>query len=329
MKRLLLPAMLLACAAACAPAPSNTANTNANISNMNMSNTNASNTNSASAGSYSDADIIAKEREIYDDVKKKDTNAFGAMLDDNFIYVTSDTTSPHDKAWTTKDVGSSTLTDITLADFKVVKIDDDAAVVLYNTDGTMTGSDKKTHSEKARESSVWVKRGGKWVGLFHQDCEVRPPMQPPAGNTNSNSIAGANSNKPATAASPAAATADAEANEKAVWDAIKRGDSNAFGNYLADDAMEVEPEKTYTKAESVSTAPTLGFLSTVTLSDFKTVKIDDDATIVTYTAKGMGPDHKSFTEHHSTVWAKRGGTWKAVFHHGTPVGPSQPPAANK
>ncbi|MCA1816786.1 MAG: hypothetical protein LC746_10340, partial [Acidobacteria bacterium] len=52
-----------------------------------------------------------------------------------------------------------------------------------------------------------------------------------------------------------------------------------------------------------------------------------DATIVMYTVKGTGPDHKSFTEHHATVWAMRGGKWQAVFHHGTPVGPPPPPAA--
>lgn len=321
MKRILLPVLLLACAAACAPAPSNNANTN-----MNASNVNAANTNASSSATASDSDLIAKEREIYDDFKKKDAAAFGALLTDDFIYVGSDNATSHDKADTLKQIASSNLTDISLTDFKVVRIDKDAAVVLYNSEGKGTDSKGKSFDQKARESSVWVNRGGKWLAIFHQDCATRPPMPPPAG---ANKNANANSNKATTAASPAAAstTSDAAADEKMVWEAIKRQDGTAFGNFLADDAMEVEPDQIYTKSESVNTVTTLPFLASTTLGDFKTLKIDDDASIVTYTVKGTGPDKKPFTEHHSTVWASRSGKWLAVFHHGTPVEPTMPPSS--
>lgn len=60
------------------------------------------------------------------------------------------------------------------------------------------------------------------------------------------------------------------------------------------------------------------------LSDFKEVKFDNDATLVTYlvkaTAKGFDPDG----ERHSTIWVNRGGKWLAAFHQGTPV--MKPPA---
>jgi hypothetical protein len=324
MKRMLFPLLLLACVAACAPAPSNNANTNAN---MNASNMNAANSNTTSSANPADADLIAKEREIYDDVKKKDTAAFGAMVTDDFIYVSSDAPAPHDKAETTKQIGASRLTDISLTNFKVVRIDKDAAVVIYDSEGKGTSADGKPFDDKARESSVWVNRGGKWLAIFHQDCAISPPMPPPAS---ANSNANANSNKATTAASPsstATTTSDAVADEKMVWEAIKRGDSNGFGNLLADDAIEVEPDKVYTKTESVSVVPTLGFLSSTTLSDFKSMKIDDDASIVTYTVKGTGPDKKAFTEQHSTVWANRNGKWQAAFHQGTPFMPPAPPAA--
>jgi hypothetical protein len=321
MKRILLPLLLLACAAACAPAPSNNANTNANV---NASNVNAANTNASSSATASDADLIAKEREIYDNLKKKDSAAFGAMLGEDFIYVTSD--GIYDKAGTIKDAGTVDFNDVSLTDFKVLHIDTDAAVITYTSDIKST-SGGKSMAQKAHESSVWVNRGGKWVALFHQDCEVHAMPAPAGASANTNTSA--NSNKATTAASPASAaattTADAEANEKMVWDALKRKDANGFANFLADDALEVEQDKVYTKSESTSTVPTLAFLSTVTIGDFQTKKIDADASIVTYTVKGTGPDKKPFTERHSTVWANRGGKWLAVFHHGgTEVAPPRP-----
>ena len=324
MKRmLLLPAALLVCASACTPATNENTNSNANI-NANMSNMNASNMNTSSAIA-SDSDLIAKEKEVYDDIKKKDSTAFGALLADDFMYVTSD--GVHDKAATVKEIGMNDLTDIALTDFKVIRIDKDAAVVIYNSDSKGT-SQGKPMASKSRESSVWVNHGGKWVAIFHQDCDIRPMMTPPPAAASANSNTSANSNKAATAASPATAAmpgTDVEANEKMVWDAIKRKDASGFASFLADDALEVEPDKVYTKAESASTVTSLPFLASVALSDFKTVKIDNDASIVIYTAKGTGPDKKPFTEHHSTVWANHGGKWLATLHHGTPVAPPAPP----
>lgn len=326
MKRIYLCAALVLCAAACAPAPTDNANTNMNA---NVSNMNASNMNTSSTSTTQDADIIAKEKEVYDDFKKKDMTAFGALLADDFVYVTSD--GVHDKAATVKGAGMNDLTDVTLTDFKVIRIDKDAVVVVYNSDSKGT-SEGKPMASKSRESSVWINRGGKWVALFHQDCDIRPMMTPPAA-ANSNANTNTNSNKATATASPAApatTTADAEANEKMVWDAIKRHDASGFAGFLADDALEVEPDKVYTKAESASTVTSLPFLASTVLSDFKTVKIDDDASILIYTAKGTGPDKKPYTEHHSTVWANRGGKWQAALHHGTPVGAMTPsPSPNK
>ncbi|MFL6230960.1 MAG: DUF4440 domain-containing protein [Pyrinomonadaceae bacterium] len=322
MKRILLPAALLCCVAACAPAPTDNTNANANM-NANMSNMNASNANTSSTATTQDAELIAKEKELYDDFKKKDMTAFGAMLADDFMYVSSD--GVHDKAATVKLAGMSGISDAALTDFKVLHIDKDAAAVIYNSDvkGTREG---KAYADKSRESSVWVNRGGKWVAIFHQDCLIGPPMPPPP-TASSNSNTSANANK-ATAASPVASPAttssDVEANEKMVWAAIKRQDANGFASFLADDALEVEADKVYTKSESASTVTSLPFLAGTTLSDFKTVKIDDDASIVTYTAKGTGPDKKPFTEHHSTVWSNHGGKWLAALHHGTTVGAMMP-----
>ena len=104
--------------------------------------------------------------------------------------------------------------------------------------------------------------------------------------------------------------------ETQAWDALKSKNYDAFAGFLASDALDVEPDKVYTKSESVEGMKHFD-ASKLTLSDFKETKLDADATLVTYTVSGpMGG--KTTTEHHSTIWANRGGQWKAAFHQGTP-----------
>lgn len=57
---------------------------------------------------------------------------------------------------------------------KVVWIDDNAAVHVYRWSGKgsfMGQAFGDTHS-----STVWVKRGGNWVAVFHQESPAAPPM---------------------------------------------------------------------------------------------------------------------------------------------------------
>jgi hypothetical protein len=75
----------------------------------------------------------------------------------------------------------------------------------------------------------------------------------------------------------------------------------------------VEPDGVFDKAGSVKSVSQFDFTKSV-LSDFKTVKLDDDASLVVYLVKdpGFAPNG----ERHATIWANRTGKWLAVFHHG-------------
>ena len=129
-------------------------------------------------------------------------------------------------------------------------------------------------------------------------------------------------------AAQASTGADPIANEKMVWDALKSKNFDAFAALLASDSLEVEPEGVHDKAGSVKTVSQFD-ASKAALSDWKVVKFDDDASLVTYLVKipGSAPDG----ERHSTIWIDRGGKWLALFHHGTPVMkvPAEKPAAKK
>ncbi|HEU5237282.1 MAG TPA: hypothetical protein VFU37_09090, partial [Pyrinomonadaceae bacterium] len=91
--------------------------------------------------------------------------------------------------------------------------------------------------------------------------------------------------------------------------------------YLSSEAIEIEADGFYDKAGSVKGVSTID-LSKAQQSDWKTLKFDDDASLVTYTVvlPGMKPDK----EYHSTIWAKRDSKWQALFHQGTPAAMPKP-----
>jgi hypothetical protein len=309
MKKILPFVLTALISIACAAPPTNREATNSGSTNKAAETTTAP---------LTEAEAMSKEKEIWQMIQKQDLNAFAAGLAEEQIYISSD--GVHDKAATIKGVTGFKPTDVVFSDWKFIPIDKDAVVNVY-TVSLKTTTDGKTADATAHASSVWINRGGKWVSVFHQDCEAVKQPPPPPAKTGAQAAA-----SPAAASTPAATTSDVVANEKAVWAALTAKQWNVFESYLAPDSLEVEPIGIMDRAESVKGVQGFDF-SKSTLSDWKTVRIDDDASIVTYT--GHFPGQKPNTEYHSTVWANRGGKWLAVFHHGTPMAPAQPAPAAK
>jgi hypothetical protein len=319
MKRLILLAALMLAASACTTTTPTTNNANTPPANTNA-NANTTATPKAEAPVTADT-ITAQEKQIWDKIKNKDADGFAGMLADDFIYIAGD--GIYDKAGTVEGIKNLDVTDLTLADWKVVMLDKDAAAITYTVTMKGTSGGKPIPDSTLRASSAWVKRGDKWVGVYHQECERKdaPPSKEP-------------SSTPAAKASPTpeskpAANTDPLANEKAVWDAIKGKDYNTFGSFLADNAIEVEEMGVYDKAGSVKGIQEFD-ASKATLSDFKSVSLDSNATLVTYLVKipikGVSP----LGERHSTIWVNHDGKWLAALHHGTSVVPAPPkPPAKK
>ena len=281
--------------------------------------TTTANTNKAAeAATLTEADATAREKAVWATIEKKDMTAFAANLTDDFIYVSGDGVS--DKAATVKGLsGAGTMSNQSLSDWKFVPLDKDAAVLVYSAKGNsvMNG---QTHPYSSYASTVYVNRAGKWQAIYHQDCDVStaPPPQPAKAATPGTSPS------PAASATPATMSSDVVANEKAVWAALMGKHWDLFEGYLASDAIEVEPFGVVDRAGSVKNVQSFDFAKS-SLSDWKTVKIDDDASIVTYVAHF--PGQKPDTEYHTTVWANRNGKWSAVLHHGTPKAPPAPAPA--
>lgn len=310
MKRIILPAALLLAASACASTTQAPSNTNAS---MTPTNTAATSTPKPETNAANSA-ITEQEKQIWDNIKKKDPDAFAAMLAEDFVYVSND--GVYDKAGTVNGIKQIEPTDITLSDWKTVTLNKDAAVVTYTVEMKGTSGGKPMPPGSMRAGSVWVNRGGKWVGVFHQDTPVEQmPTNQKAGSKPMPKPVPADDAKPV---EPVAD--DAIAREKQVWDAIKKKDYDRFASFLADDQLEVFAWGVNDKAGSVRGVQQVD-LSSGVLSDFKTMKLDDNTSIVTYMVKGSG-DIPPSGERSSTVWVKRDGKWLAVYHQGTTVKPA-------
>lgn len=305
MKRTLLAAALLAAAAAapaCTPTTDPAANPNANRANSNAAPT------PTAAPTVADADHVTRERQVMDAIKRKDWDAFAAHLADDQLYVGAE--GVQDKAATVAAVKKLDLTEYTLADPRVVRIDQDLVVVTYTTTAQGTYDGRPIPTGTQRESTAWVNRGGRWLAVFHQDTEAMTAPAPTPGAPTPAATATAS-------ATPAPMPANSTELEQQIWDALKRKDWDGFAALLAADAVEVEPDGVYDKARSVNGVRQFDFTG-VTLSEFREVKIDADATLVTYLVKGPRAPFANGSRH-STIHSNRSGRWLAVFHQGTPL----------
>jgi hypothetical protein len=293
MKKILVIVSMLIVAVACAAPPSNAPSTNANVATE------------PAAVAMTEAGAIAKEKAVWDTIKNKDYEAFGNMLADDQLEVMGE--AVYDKAGSLAGIKDFEPTEVNFSDWKFLSIDKDAYVVVYtvNVKAKYKGKDRPAESDRC--SSAWVNRAGKWLATYHQECPVKPPMPP---STRPAAKAGAS---PATTAATVAPGSDPIANEKMIWDFLKNKNYDAFAAALASDSIEVEPDGVFDKAGSVKSVSQFDFTKSV-LSDFKTVKLDDDASLGVYLVKdpGFAPNG----ERHATIWANRTGKWLAVFHHG-------------
>jgi hypothetical protein len=315
MKKTLVVISALIALAACAAPPTNrdaTSSANANVAT------------SPSPVALTEAEAIAKEKAIWDTIKIKDYDAFAATLATDQVEVMSE--GVMDKEATVAGVKQFEPSEVIFSDWKYLPIDNDAFVVTYHVVSRGKFQGKEFPEQKARCSSAWVNRQGKWLAFYHQETPVKPATPPPPpGKSDATKAA----SPTATPAPPPATGPDPIANEKIVWDLFKSKNYDAFAALVAPNFIEVAADNTYDRAGTIKGVTTFD-ASKAVLSDWKAANLDDDAALVTYTVKGPAPFAPE-GERHSTIWGKRGGKWLVLLHHGgTPVRKPAPapPAAS-
>jgi uncharacterized protein (TIGR02246 family) len=143
-------ALMLAtvCAAQCGPARGNTG-----------------------GGSSVDAMIIAHEKQIIEAIKKKDAAAFKNLVDVNGTVVGMGGIGKISAIINDLFSADLTFSRYDMESPQVTVVDKDAAILSYKSNSTTTFQGETT-SRSAYETSVLVKRGNKWIVIFHQSSDL-------------------------------------------------------------------------------------------------------------------------------------------------------------
>jgi hypothetical protein len=125
---------------------------------------------------------------------------------------------------------------------------------------------------------------------------------------------------------------DITAQEKSVWDSIKKKDWTTFGNMLTNDFVVVAPGATLDKAGGIKGVQGMD-IADVQFSDWKFLRLGKDAAIVTYNVAVKGSANMPDVAMRATTsWVNRDGKWAANYHQESMIekpapGPSPTPVA--
>jgi uncharacterized protein (TIGR02246 family) len=117
------------------------------------------------------------------------------------------------------------------------------------------------------------------------------------------------------------------AKEREELEAVKRGDSVAFADLIADDAVFVDPRGSAGKEEVVKNTAEFKLLE-YSIEDIKFVAVSPTSGVIAYklTEKGVAHGHEfSGQVNASAVWVQRDGKWVCVFSQETPARRAEPP----
>ena len=116
-----------------------------------------------------EAQIIALEKAGWQAWKKNDAGWYQKNLADDALSVHGNDVA--DKAQNIKDFLGCEVKSFSLDDFKFVMIDKNAALITFKAmqDAVCGG---KTQPSAVRASSVYVKRGGKWLNIYYTEIPL-------------------------------------------------------------------------------------------------------------------------------------------------------------
>jgi hypothetical protein len=117
--------------------------------------------------------LIAQSRAIPQAARDKDSGALQRLLSDDFQQVGSEGRL-HDKREVLDDAREGTLTDFSLYNFKVLPLDENAAIVTFDAVIHQPEGDDGFAPRYQHLSDVWVKQGDQWRLRFEQATARRP-----------------------------------------------------------------------------------------------------------------------------------------------------------
>jgi hypothetical protein len=227
--------------------------------------------------------IIGREKEVLDLTTNGDYANWASLLSDDAVAVYD--TGYASKAEVLKALKGMSGIHCSMDMVKVMPIGETAALILYR----MTQDWQEQGKQRTRQyyiSSLWVKRGGKWLSQFWQETD---------GALRDDDL-----------------STQALTKEREILEAQNRNDWTAFANLLADDLVAIDEDGIHSKKEVLEQVR----MAEVRFSDYKMENIkvipQDNGATVAYKETLVGTEHgKPFTWHIYTHshWERRGGKW--------------------
>jgi hypothetical protein len=116
-------------------------------------------------------EIVALERQVYEAIKKTDRFGFASRLADDCVII-----DDRGYVWygTSGMTGFDTLKEYSFEDLKTLELGNNLVLLTYILQRKGTYQENRTDfSDHDRVSSIWAKRDGKWLGVFHQETPFK------------------------------------------------------------------------------------------------------------------------------------------------------------
>jgi hypothetical protein len=111
--------------------------------------------------------IISMEKRAWEAVKARDTKAFSDLFAADGLMADSMGFSTREGFF--KTLPDLTINEYTLSDLKVMMIDKDSALITYKAEVKGSFKGQAFPPNPAYVSSIWTKRNGKWIAIYHQE----------------------------------------------------------------------------------------------------------------------------------------------------------------
>jgi len=128
-----------------------------------------------------DQTLINYEKQSWESVKQKDYKKFERFIADDFVDIFSNGQVVNKQELVQKYIRGVDLVDYSLSKFRVVMLDRDAAVVVYEAVAHGSESQTMAHDiEKGKVTAIhvavtsaWARRNGRWLNVFYRENDLK------------------------------------------------------------------------------------------------------------------------------------------------------------
>jgi hypothetical protein len=270
-----------------------------------------------------ESEIIAKELLTWELEKKKDKQAYAALMAPDFVAITDRGVMNTDL--NLKEIDDFEFENYAATDFRVRFITRDAALVTYKVTWK-AHSKQKRYEESDYAAAIWAKHGNQWLDAYYQETSVPVP-----NSTSAPASAQANVPSGFNVSSSSADLSNSEnmfakkmiEKEKASWDFARKRDAVSYAALLGEDFVSVSENGVQDKAYNVNDLKNLT-IDQLAFDDFKAHVIGNDMVLLSYKVSATGAytgKPYASSNYVGSLWTKRKEKWLNIFFQETEATP--------